>query len=306
MSRRRSSKQDSLELLLDTICNTFGGVLFIAILVVLLLQQTGKAPASTQPVAAPLSELEFQTLTSRMEAITDELDRLRQNRNSQDAVVRSFAPEEVRQLLKTRNDVTTSQESLQSEIDRLLASNTGIASHVESLDVENADTQWQLDQSRGQLAAAQLKLELERKSRVSEVRMPVLRVSGHNHEIGLVLRYERLYVWHNYDSLGMRQGLNTDDFVVVADKGDQLIIHPNPIAGVVLDESPASAHAVRTVLGRFDPKSDYLAIIVRPNSYGVFRYVRDRAIELGFEYRLIPLDSDEPVSDRGGSGGRVQ
>ena len=42
MSRRRSRKQDSLELLLDTICNTFGGVLFIAILVVMLLQQTGR------------------------------------------------------------------------------------------------------------------------------------------------------------------------------------------------------------------------------------------------------------------------
>ena len=66
MSRRRTRKQDSLELLLDTICNTFGGVLFIAILVVMLLQQTGGAPAIPSP--APVSPVELQSLASQMES----------------------------------------------------------------------------------------------------------------------------------------------------------------------------------------------------------------------------------------------
>ena len=42
MSRRSAAKQDSLELLLDTICNTFGGVLFIAILVVQKVNTVGR------------------------------------------------------------------------------------------------------------------------------------------------------------------------------------------------------------------------------------------------------------------------
>ena len=37
MSRKPNDDDGSLELLLDTICNTFGGVLFISILVILLL-----------------------------------------------------------------------------------------------------------------------------------------------------------------------------------------------------------------------------------------------------------------------------
>ena len=37
MSRKSSASSDSLDLLLDTICNTFGGVLFIAMLVIILL-----------------------------------------------------------------------------------------------------------------------------------------------------------------------------------------------------------------------------------------------------------------------------
>lgn len=52
--RRRTTSADSLELLLDTICNTFGGVLFIAILVVILLRMTGESEEETPvPTVAP-------------------------------------------------------------------------------------------------------------------------------------------------------------------------------------------------------------------------------------------------------------
>ena len=40
MSRRAEDDGGSLELLLDTICNTFGGIVFISILVVMLLNFT--------------------------------------------------------------------------------------------------------------------------------------------------------------------------------------------------------------------------------------------------------------------------
>src|SRR5688500_11906818 len=39
MRRRRTQPPDSLDLLLDTITNAFGGILFLAILVVLLMQK---------------------------------------------------------------------------------------------------------------------------------------------------------------------------------------------------------------------------------------------------------------------------
>ena len=47
MSRRRSEEDDSsLELLLDTMCNTFGGVMFIAISVFVLLSAMSQDPSS--------------------------------------------------------------------------------------------------------------------------------------------------------------------------------------------------------------------------------------------------------------------
>ena len=305
MSRRRSSKQDSLELLLDTICNTFGGVLFIAILVVLLLQQTGTAPASAT-ASVSVTPVEMQSLTARMEAVEDDLVRLRQNRNSQDVIVESFAPQSIRQLLAARSDVTARQEALQADIDRRLVRNATLVAEIETVIVENSSVRTRLEQSRDQLNAARSKLEAEQKSRVSEARMPVTRSALDKNEVGLVLRYGRLYVWHRYDVDGRRIGLNTDDFVVVKEESGGLVTRPKPWAGVVLDDSTNSHEAVRRVLRQFNPEQCYFVIVARPDSFGVFRHLRDRALELGFNYRLMPVDADDPIYDRGGTGGTVQ
>ncbi|MGH7138338.1 MAG: hypothetical protein ACREHD_21520, partial [Pirellulales bacterium] len=53
----RRGTASSLDLLLDTICNTFGGVVFIAILVTLLLQMTGGPQIEAPPDAAQHEEL---------------------------------------------------------------------------------------------------------------------------------------------------------------------------------------------------------------------------------------------------------
>ena len=133
MSRRRASRQDSLELLLDTICNTFGGVLFIAILVVLLLQQTGGSPDVPSSVVA--SPVELQSLVIRMEAVAADLTRRQQNRDSQQAIVQKFATEAIREQIVQRQAVTVEQEALQAAVDQLLTDTVTLAGQVETLEV---------------------------------------------------------------------------------------------------------------------------------------------------------------------------
>ena len=57
MSRKRpdESNSASLDLLLDTICNTFGGVLFVSMLVVILLNMSA-AEVSDEPPSASAAE----------------------------------------------------------------------------------------------------------------------------------------------------------------------------------------------------------------------------------------------------------
>ena len=52
MSRRKASEESSLELLLDTMCNTFGGVMFIAIsLLVIISVMTQDMPQQDEEPA---------------------------------------------------------------------------------------------------------------------------------------------------------------------------------------------------------------------------------------------------------------
>jgi len=304
MSRRSAAKQDSLELLLDTICNTFGGVLFIAILVVMLLQQTGKGVAPPPPATVPPEKL--NDLSRQITELTAELVRLKANRESQVAIVDSFSTEEVRELIQRRRELAAKEAELQQKANELLAQNAKLASNVEADRAENAKVKQDLETAQREKQQTQTTLENDRKSRTTEARLPLLRPPGVRQEIGLVLRFGRLYLWHRYDQFHNRQGLNTDDFVVVGEEDGGIVTVPKPTGGILLDGSAESKDAVRRLLRRFDPRTCYLVPIVRPDSFAAFSQFRDMALELGFNYRLMPVEMNSPVVDRGGSATGVQ
>jgi hypothetical protein len=56
------------------------------------------------------------------------------------------------------------------------------------------------------------------------------------------------------------------------------------------------------VLTQLDPNKDYLAFLVRPNSFEAFRVARDRAWKQGFKVGWEPQNPNEPITF--GSGGR--
>lgn len=304
MSRRRAAKQDSLELLLDTICNTFGGVLFIAILVVMLLQQTGKGVSPPPPVT--VSPEKLHDLSQQITELTAELTRLKANRESQVSIVDSFSTEEVRELIQRRRELAVKETELQVKANELLAQNAKLAAHVEADRAENSKVKQDLDDALREKQQTQTVLENDRKSRTAEARLPIMRPPGARQEIGLVLRYGRLYVWHRYDQFHNRQGLNTDDFVIVGEEEGGMLTAPKPTGGIPLDDSVSSKEAIRRLLRQFDPRTCYLVPIVRPDSFAEFARFRDVALELGFNYRLMPVETNSPVVDRGGSATGVQ
>ena len=74
MSRRRKNDTGSLDLLLDTICNTFGGILLIALLVIVLLNTTSKTKAVGD---TEKSQLEMLDNAIKQEEPGREIERLR-------------------------------------------------------------------------------------------------------------------------------------------------------------------------------------------------------------------------------------
>lgn len=60
MTRRQPQQGDSLEMLLDTMCNTFGGIILIALLIALLARENKVSEAERQRVTESSSALEAQ------------------------------------------------------------------------------------------------------------------------------------------------------------------------------------------------------------------------------------------------------
>ncbi|PQO28217.1 hypothetical protein [Blastopirellula marina] len=302
--RRRSNSADSLELLLDTICNTFGGVLFIAILVVILLRMTGESSDEEQtPSIAPEQFQEFQ---NRLTSLTREISLLQKNRSGQQRLAEKFAEQEVRDQIITRNTLQEAFNDLAREYNQQLAENAGQSHLIEKTRSENFQTDKDLQETQAKLEDLQRELVEERNSRVQKMRSPVVRSSGFKSEVGVILRYGRMYVWHRYNRAGTRLGLNTDEFVVVGKEGNSMITQPIPTAGIPLREDSFSRGKLQERLRQFSPRSNIIAVIVRPDSYRQFSILRDVLLNEGFEYRLMPMNEKAEVADRGGLGGKVQ
>lgn len=137
-----------------------------------------------------------------------------------------------------------------------------------------------------------------------EARLPHLH-STDKREIGLILRYNRLYVWHDYGKHGSRLGLNTDDFVVVEDHRDYIEATPKPYAGTPIAGGDSRA-TLASKLRQFNAVKECFALAVWDDSFESFQTLKNLIIELGFNYRLIPIVTGEGVVDRGGTGGLVQ
>lgn len=78
-----------------------------------------------------------------------------------------------------------------------------------------------------------------------------------------------------------------------------------PGAGPV-NQQDETKRQIRERLRQFDPSDVYMVVVVRQDSFPHFRILRDVLIEMGFEYRLMPMLDGMAVRDRGGSRGKVQ
>lgn len=305
--RRRTAPDDSLELLLDTICNTFGGVLFIAILVVLLLQVSPESNRQKEPVQESGVTDEVAALQSQeIELLERQIEFEKESRQSNEEVIDQLATAELRQLIKDKHAAEQEEIRLQKALEELAGRTDELKEKASLTQAEIESLQENAEELK------ELKQELEeqydenRSERTLNIGLPKTRDAPLKQEIGLVLRYGRLYLWHEYDSNLRRSGLNEADFIVVSDKGGALFTRPDPTRGILLDGSEEMKNKIRNLLRRFKDHDLYPVLVVRPDSFGVFRHARDVIVSMGFEYRLIHVPDGLPVQDRGGRADFVQ
>ena len=99
MSRHRgAADESSLELLLDTICNTFGGVLFISILVVILVNMSSEAVSTTPP--DEISQSELIQMETQLQQSQERMQKLRRAIELQKDIEKKFVEPETKDLVR--------------------------------------------------------------------------------------------------------------------------------------------------------------------------------------------------------------
>ncbi len=155
MRRRRATTElGSLDLLLDTICNTFGGIIFLAILVAVLLQFSGSAHQSVAKT----------TPSSASDALAEEIAAARRAIARQDQLIASL-------------DRTTSSAP---------------AGDIAQLKKQLAEATEPL-RLREQLSSLETRLSNEAAARTRETRLPMLHATTKT-EVPIFLKAHRLTV----------------------------------------------------------------------------------------------------------------
>ena len=282
MSRRRrhvDTPEAALDLFLDTITNAFGGVLFIALLVVILLNLTGAAHQPT-PSQAPdpighearlsIAQDDARALRTRLAFQTQELDRMRDNTDETRQREHELLQREHDQL--TRSIEKAQAAALAARADAREAARTRQAMERRLRELREEEA------SSG--AGGALRLRLPRFRRTDKVEVPV------------VLAGQRLALAARFD-LGRPVG--ADPAQVLVDAAAE-VVAPRPGAGADLRDPITAAGAVDALVRPFAPETHFVTLAVWPDSYREAEMVRDRLIALGFEFNLVLPEAGAGVS----------
>jgi len=317
MRRRKAEQGASLDLLLDTVCNTFGSLIFLALLVSVLLSRTSRTPspeaAGTRAAVSDAEIVRLQAKRERLEAAAEDVRSLLADAR---ASIDLGASKEVLQMIDELQSLQVQAQENESNRVRLLmataeaqattaatrAAARGAANRLEQATAEVAQAAVRLDRAK--------RLREELSSEGNDTIAAGLTVEGASiapqerktskREFGVLIRYGRMYLTHRH--LHGVQTVNTEDFLVVPGWATNEA-RARPAGGMALAAAGASAE-IEARLSSYPSRTWYPCLIVHPDSFDEFQVLKNWLINRGYEYRLIPTASG--VTDSGSYEARVQ
>ena len=302
MSRARMSPPDSLEMLLDTMCNMFGGIILIALLITVLTPVHESMPTPTEThqhqQGGPQTLTEVQQALSQAEA---ELRQLDAQLSDPDRVITRQLRERRDQIrIEARNlsallesTIRTSQSKTESSIDQAVAQLT-------TLDTQIQSARRQLDEARRQDAILESRsAELQRSLRLRSSEQARLR-DRQTQELRLPVEHESdrkplLIVvaggWIHPLRIPRDGQLTRNDATLDWNLEGNEVLEPRPKPGAGFTPEGFSASVLRAL----HTNAVYLAFLVRSNAFATFNQAKMEARSLGFEVAWSPLLDSEAV-----------
>jgi hypothetical protein len=314
MARKHESVEGSLDLLLDTITNTFGSVLFITMLVAILLRTAGIASVAQE---SP-SKVDQARAEARISELNAEVERLRLKLDSLPSADPALArvEAEITRLLEEMAQVlaedaavaaeTTVDQERAAELKRKIVEAREKLERLKPLAQEQADRRKRAEERAAELAKAAIELDKPvDPTRITQTaRLPELEPTK-KEQIGIYMRYGRVYVMHAWGPGGERLGPNTEHFVVTSRSDGRQSARARPDAGYIADGSTVTK-TLRNILRHHPAEAWVVALGVHEDSFSQFQAVKAALVELGYQYEPLIIRKESGLWDSGGTGKRGQ
>jgi hypothetical protein len=285
MRRRVESAGDSLELLLDAVTNAFGGILFLAILIVILVNRTAgrmdDSPEKTQQDATRLKaeanslKIEIDTLAQAISEQEQSLDNLKVNQGLSKYERVIDLQKEISELEQQREEFIIRNKKLLQD----LASSRDARSQAEKQVQDNESRKATLEEELARLRLPQ----------VRTAKTPRLRKT-YKKEFPLILRYGRVYFPYSLDPATGGKSFNENDFLLVDDEVNIMRVSPKAYRGISVEESADFIEKLSDKLDDLDDDAFYIAIAAWSDSFAEFNTLRNEIVNLGYEYRIVPVE----------------
>jgi hypothetical protein len=286
--RRKAAIADSLDLFLDTICNAFGGLLFLAILLTLLVQMRSSDNSGTSQNTVSATDfeklsLEVRTAERRRDELTVQVLKLRQAADGMASGPIQKRARDVQELQKKIDEMAAQVQSETKQVESMLREMRQIREQMANLEVE-------LPRAREDLARAQKNLSEDLKSREQSIEAPAERVTM-KAPLCLLMRFNRVYLVFSDNS---NQSVN-QDHVEDLSQEEATVVRPQPGKGWDITAN-SGLRLLKDLLSGKSSTDTFCSIGVWPDSYGQFEKVKKLMIDGGFNYQLIPLTTEERIS----------
>ncbi|MGK0259435.1 MAG: hypothetical protein ACI96M_002877 [Candidatus Azotimanducaceae bacterium] len=286
MSRNRESGNESFDLLLDTMCNMFGGMVLIAILLAIISQETGKA--SPRPDSSSDGEgVEYSVATDQdaqvvqlraLVAVYEE--QLTKSTNSLEHVSKEEALRLRERLVLLRRE----NEGLSKKVATIINDHEAKRESVAALMLKVTTIESKVVESRPQTVPRNLRMP--RLHKIDKIPVFLAVKNGALFSVSDTSNKRVLFAARGYD---------LESVILENEPGGLRVIELRPGRGQNLSKEALPGRLGRQMLTNLDTSTEFLSFAVYDDSYGTFNVAKEYFSELGFEFNWTRMSGDQLI-----------
>lgn len=288
MRRFRRTTKDSLDLLLDTICNAFGGIVLIAVLITLLTRHA-RETVDPKSAAEDRDVVEQQIFDTRREL--DELRRYfeeirEKSAPDPEATAALQAATETLEAAKKANEAAwTAWQTAASraggndpEADRLVSERASLARRLADAQSAQSAAEATLDRMQRRFQELQDKIDQEIAARSEMLRLPKER-SKEGGLSNFILSFDEVFPLWMFSERGWQKNRDPLAWVDITERSYEAT--PQRGRGIAPD---SVATQLQETIAEMRRSGEYAAIYLTPDSVKAYRALRQKLIQAGVRF----------------------